>query len=90
MNAILLARITVKDGMGNASQLDVRRAENDELVLSYFNGSTALSLSNMQPKKAPPAFCVHGDDAATVDMVAKWLECTLIKVQEVERGPSAC
>ena len=84
---ILLARLTLASASTERrTQLDVRRGANDELVLSL--GIEALS--NLQPKRPPPAFCIAGDDYTTVDVVVAWVDdWTLRVVENVERGPSA-
>lgn len=84
---ILLARLTLSSASTDRrTQLDVRRGANDELVLSL--GIEALS--NLQPKRPPPAFCIAGDDYTTVEVAAAWVnDWTLRRVVMIERGPSA-
>lgn len=88
MNTILLARLTLRDGFGNLSQLDVRRGANDELVLHL--GCEAISNLHHSGRQPPPAFCMAGHDARTVDEIEAWVNAhTFRKVLRTERGPSA-
>ena len=80
---VLIARFTLEDACKNRSQLDVRRAANDELIVSLGN----QSLSNLGGPP-PPAFC-QPNDIDTVDLVVDWLGKTRHKIVATELGPRA-